>query len=612
MKNSISVEPRLLAALDDRGYKTLTPVQEAVLTEEMIGRDAIVSAQTGSGKTIAFGLSISSEVLRKNSETSTPEMPAVLIVAPTRELALQVKAELEWLYSNTSIAISSCVGGMDMRAERKSLAKRPDIVLGTPGRLKDHIERGFLNLSSLKVVVLDEADEMLKLGFREELEFILSNTPKTRRTVLFSATISKGIEKLAERYQKNALRISTISKDEQHHDIQYRAIKVAARDNEHAIMNILRYYDAKNALVFCGTRATVNHLTARLNNRGFSVVSLSGELSQKERTHALQSMRDGRSAVCVATDVAARGIDLPNLELVIHADLPKNQDSLLHRSGRTGRAGKKGVSILMVSSTATKKVQRLLESAKIKALWDNPPNPEDILNRDNERLLSDPIFEKTSTDEEKIIISALITKYSPEIIAGALVRKFRTNKFAPDEILSIEENPGKKVDRDDFKNGVWLRLSVGRDQKAEPRWILPTIIRVSKIDKKDIGSIQIYKEETLVELNPKVLSKFMTSLGKNNELEPGLTVTKVDSQLNSSRTKVLPKLTIKEAPLDSSRTKVLSKLTIKEAPQMEGNSKERRKARRAQVRDSIEKDDQSESITVITQIEETNSKKKKF
>ena len=316
MKNSINVEPRLAAALDARGYKTLTPVQEAVLAEEMKGRDAIVSAQTGSGKTIAFGLYVSNEILKKEKENITPKLPAVLIVAPTRELALQVKTELEWLYVNTEISISSCVGGMDMRTERRSLQKSPDIVLGTPGRLKDHIERGFLNLSSLKVVVLDEADEMLKLGFRDELEFILGSTPKVRRTVLFSATISKGIEKLAERYQNNALRISTISKNEQHHDIQYRAITVAARDNEHAIMNILRYYDAKNALVFCGTRATMNHLTARLNNRGFSVVSLSGELSQKERTHALQSMRDGRSKVCVATDVAARGIDLPNLELV--------------------------------------------------------------------------------------------------------------------------------------------------------------------------------------------------------------------------------------------------------------------------------------------------------
>ena len=570
MKNSTTVEPRLASALDSRGYTTLTPVQEAVLDIKVVGRDAIVSAQTGSGKTIAFGLSVSPDILDKQDETLALKLPAVLVVAPTRELALQVKAELVWLYSNTEVSISSCVGGMDMRTERRNLAMCPNIVLGTPGRLKDHIERGFLNLSAAKVVVLDEADEMLKLGFREELEFILNSTPKERRTVLFSATISKGIEKLAERYQKNAVRISTISKNEQHHDIQYRAITVSTRDTEHAIMNVLRYYDAKNALVFCGTRATVNHLTARLNNRGFSVVSLSGELSQKERTHALQSMRDGRSKVCVATDVAARGIDLPNLELVIHADLPKNQESLLHRSGRTGRAGKKGVSILMVAPTILKKAQRLLDSTGITASWEGPPTPDEILKRDNERLLTDPLFDEKPTDDEKIAITSLINKYSPEEIAGALVRKCRSNKFAPDEILTVDGKLDKKLGREDFKNGVWLRLSVGKNKKVEPRWLLPTIIRISKIDKKDIGSIRIQDEETLVELNPSIIEKFMSSLGKNNELETGLTFTLV---------KPLPK----KPP-----TKKVPYEKISQPQQIEGNSKQRRKARRAQDRDTTQ------------------------
>ena len=593
MKNSISVEPRLASALNARGYKTLTPVQVAVLASEMLGRDAIVSAQTGSGKTIAFGLSISTDVLTKERASSTPKSPVALIVAPTRELALQVKTELMWLYANSEISIASCVGGMDMRTERRDLAKKPDIVLGTPGRLKDHIERGFLDLSLLKVAVLDEADEMLKLGFRDELEFILSSTPTGRRTVLYSATISKGIEKLAERYQHNAIRVSTISKNEQHHDIQYRAISVAPRDNEHAIMNVLRFYDAKNALVFCATRATVNHLTARLNNRGFSVVSLSGELSQKERTHALQSMRDGRSKVCVATDVAARGIDLPNLELVIHADLPKNKESLLHRSGRTGRAGKKGVSILMVSSTTTKKTQRLLDNAQIKAVWELPPKPEEILRRDNERLLNDPIFNELSTDDEISVISSLIEKYSLEKIAGALVRKFRTEKFAPDEILNIEESTDKKIVRDDFKNGVWLRLSVGRNQKAEPRWILPTIIRVSKINKKDIGSIRIQDEETLVELNPKIISKFMNSLDKNNELEPGLTVTLVDSLSNVSTTEIKSDTNTTQQPLK------------------EGNSKQRRKARRAQDRDTTKSFENTQPLFTTSNNDKTKSNNKK-
>ena len=200
------------------------------------------------------------------------------------------------------------------------------------------MERSVNLSSSLIPGLFDEADEILNLGFRKELEYILSQTPKEKRTLLFSATISKGIEKLASKYQNNALRISTIKNNKQHLDIKYHAIKTSSRNIEYAIMNILRYHESKKSLVFCGTRANVNHLTSRLNNRGFLVVSISGELSQKERLNALRSIKNGHSKVCVATDVAARGIDLPNLDLVIHADLPKTKESLVHRSGRTGRA----------------------------------------------------------------------------------------------------------------------------------------------------------------------------------------------------------------------------------------------------------------------------------
>lgn len=567
METLTNVAPELAAALNSRGFKTLTPVQEAVLQTETFGRDAIVSAQTGSGKTVAFGLSISSLVLTAANDNSSENFPTALIIAPTRELALQVKTELEWLYANTRVSISSCVGGMDMRAERRNLSQNPTIILGTPGRLKDHIERGFLNLSMLKVAVLDEADEMLKLGFRDELEFILGSTPKNRTTILFSATISKGIEKLAERYQRNALRISTINKNEQHLDIQYRAVLAPSRDQEHGIMNVLRYYDAKNALVFCGTRATVNHLTTRLNNRGFSVVSLSGELSQKERTSALKSMREGRSKVCVATDVAARGIDLPNLELVIHADLPKNQESLLHRSGRTGRAGKKGISILMVEPNAKRKVDRLLENAQIKATWEVPPKPDEILNRDNDRLLEDPIFKKIPTEEEEGLISSIIEKHSPEKIAGALVQMYRKDKFAPDEISDFNQGNDRKAVSSNFvgDNPTWIKLSVGHNQKADPGQLLATLIKVGKINKRDIGEIKISKNETNIEINQKALAKIMQSVGKNNELEKGININTINKNSEKSQ------------PEDPTP--------------LAGNSKQRRIHRRARERDNNSKTD---------------------
>jgi ATP-dependent RNA helicase DeaD len=330
----------LADALAKQGYDKLTPVQSEVSKEEFEISDLLVSAQTGSGKTVGFGIAIAPTILKGKDSFERASAPLALIIAPTRELAMQVKRELTWLYSMAGATIASCVGGMDMRDERRSLERGSHIVVATPGRLRDHIRRGSINLSQIKAVVLDEADEMLDLGFREDLEFILSEAPKDRRTLMFSATVPRAIVNLAKSYQKDAIRITTVSDTKQHADIEYIAMNVSPRDGENAIINALRYYEAPNALVFCNTRAMVNRLTSRLSNRGFSVVALSGELSQSERTHALQAMRDGRARVCVATDVAARGIDLPNLDLVVHAELPQNHETMLHRSGRTGRAGR--------------------------------------------------------------------------------------------------------------------------------------------------------------------------------------------------------------------------------------------------------------------------------
>ena len=356
----LGIAAPLAAALAAKGYATLTPVQLAVLAPEAAGRDALVSAQTGSGKTVAFGIAFADELLRGADKLLYADTPMALVIAPTRELALQVARELEWLYAGAEARIATCVGGMDYRTEKRALERGAHIVVGTPGRLRDHIERRSLDLSGLRAVVLDEADEMLDLGFREDLEFILGAAPAERRTLMFSATVPKDIARLAQDFQRDALRIQTAGEARQHVDIEYRALSVAARDREHAIFNLLRFYESRTALVFCKTRANVNHLLARMGNRGFQVVALSGELSQQERTHALQALRDGRARVCIATDVAARGIDLPGLELVIHADLPSNSETLLHRSGRTGRAGKKGVSALIVAPAEFKKAQRLL------------------------------------------------------------------------------------------------------------------------------------------------------------------------------------------------------------------------------------------------------------
>ncbi|MER8922049.1 DEAD/DEAH box helicase [Mesorhizobium sp. M0802] len=548
MSNFEAIVPALAEALEKRGYTELTPVQKAVL--ELGESDALVSAQTGSGKTVAFGLALAPTLLGSAERFDQAGAPLALAVAPTRELALQVMRELQWLYAPTGATVASCVGGMDMRSERRVLERGAHIVVGTPGRLRDHITRNSLDMSALKAVVLDEADEMLDLGFREDLEFILDAAPAQRRTLMFSATVPRSIATLAQGYQRDAVRISAGGEEKQHLDIEYRALNVAYPDRENAIINVLRFYEAKNALVFCNTRAAVNHLTARFNNRNFSVVALSGELSQNERTHALQAMRDGRAKVCIATDVAARGIDLPNLELVIHADLPTNPETLLHRSGRTGRAGRKGVSALIVPNGARKRTERLLQNAGLKATWASPPSADDVIKRDDERILADPAFEEPIAEDERGFIDALLARHGAEQVAAAFVRQCRASRSAPEELTDVapftpsrDKPAGEKFERrdeapsrrDDFGDSVWFSLSIGRKQNAEPRWLIPMLCRTGNISKREIGSIKMQQDETYVQIAADWADRFLAAIGPDKKLQGNIVVKRLDGTPDLSR-----------------------------------------------------------------------------
>jgi len=514
-------------ALAAQGYDTMTPVQDAVIAPELDGADLLVSAQTGSGKTVAFGMAIAPTLLGDQTTFGRAAAPLALVIAPTRELAMQVSRELTWLYAKAGAVVTTCVGGMDTRTERRALDRGAHIVVATPGRLCDHIKRNNIDLTDIRAVVLDEADEMLDLGFREDLEFILGESPETRRTLMFSATVPAAIAQLAKGYQRNAQRVSVVSDGKQHSDIEYRALTVNPRDTENAILNILRFYEAKNAIVFCNTRAAVAHLTTRLTNRNFSVVALSGELSQQERTNALQSLRDGRARVCVATDVAARGIDLPNLELVIHADLPSNADTLLHRSGRTGRAGRKGVSALIVPPKMRSKATRLLGWAKLSVEWALPPSASEVNAADQERLLNDEAWTTPAPEDAIEFVGTLVERYSPEQLATAFVNLYRSRGSAPEEL----SNPGdgkENAPRMEFGKSIWFTVSTGRNDGAEPRTILPMLCRVADLTRDDIGAIRVQPRHSYVEVAEGAVPKLVNALGPDMKAEDGVTLTRLD------------------------------------------------------------------------------------
>ena len=561
-----ATHPALSRALAEREYTIPTPVQEAVVEEGVQERDLLVSAQTGSGKTIAFGMAMADTLMEGAETLGRAGDPLALIIAPTRELALQVQRELSWLYHYAGARIVSCVGGMDPGRERRELSDGAHIVVGTPGRLRDHLERRALKVSSLKAVVLDEADEMLDMGFREDLQFILETTPETRRTLLFSATLPKAIVTLATHYQKDALRIAARGETAAHADIEYRAMRIAGNKIERAVVNLLRFMDPPGALVFCNTRNAVRHMEAQLTERGFSCVALSGELSQSERNHALQALRDGRAKVCVATDVAARGIDLPSLSLVIHADLPNDAQVMQHRSGRTGRAGKKGVSVLLVPPSRRRKAEEMLGRAKVTATWGNAPSADDIRKVDHERLLANPLLTEGASEDELVLADELLASSDSRQVAAAFVKMYRAGLPAPEEIedepfqrdsrppkdhkarqdTPRQDGPREKREfkpredrpREDrgpreerprphrtegaphprthergaapgqMENGVWFRLNVGRERNADPKWLLPEICRQGELTKKDIGAIRVFEMETLFQVAPEAAPKF--------------------------------------------------------------------------------------------------------
>jgi ATP-dependent RNA helicase DeaD len=548
-----TTSPPLARALAERSYDRPTPVQIAVLAEEAVDRDLLVSAQTGSGKTVAYGLAIAKNLLGGVERLQRAAAPLALVVAPTRELALQVHRELAWLYQYAGGHVVSCVGGMDPRREQRELAAGAHIVVGTPGRLCDHLRRGHLDTSELRAVILDEADEMLNLGFREDMEFILKTTPDTRRTLLFSATFPRGIVTLAKQHQRQAFRIEVAGDEGGHADIEYRAIRIAPDDVEHAVVNVLRFFESPTALVFCNTRDAVRHLQAALLERGFSAVALSGELTQNERTQALQALRDGRSRVCVATDVAARGIDLPSLDLVIHADLPKDAEVMQHRSGRTGRAGRKGVSILLVPPARKRRAELLLNLSGTDATWGTPPQADEIRKLDHARLLQDAMFTEEATADDVILARALLAERSAEDIATALARLYRARLPSPEDILDPGEGSGRSRDhhdrevrtsrRDDRRIGlrskteksssrhgmaeasVWFRAAIGRRKNAEARWLLPMICRRGGIDRRDIGAIRILDTTTEFEISERVAESFAVKIRRpdkedNIRIEP--------------------------------------------------------------------------------------------
>jgi ATP-dependent RNA helicase DeaD len=427
--------PELASALAKKGYHTLTPVQQSVLDPELVGRDLRISSQTGSGKTVAIGFLLRSALSPATLTKSTIARPQALVIEPTRELAKQVYDELSWLYAPLKLRIAAVAGGSSYRDEHRALAASPAIVVGTPGRLLDHLNRGGIEAVDVGAVVLDEADRMLDLGFRDELEAILEKAPPGHRTHLVSATFARDVAALADRVQDNPRRIEATPLGSANRDIDHIIYLVHPQERVDALINVLLHHQEEQTLVFARTRADVAEIARELQQAGFASGSLSGEMDQDARNRALAAFKRGDIRALIATDVAARGIDVQDIARVIQVDPPTDPDTYTHRSGRTGRAGRKGVSAVLVAPAGLRRASSLLQRARVKFRIEPIPTAATIREAQDARWLT----ELTADDEREI--PERVQKQVQRIVESGL-----TERALAHLIISVRRATGEPRD----------------------------------------------------------------------------------------------------------------------------------------------------------------------
>ena len=370
-----AVPTMLRPALERRGFTGLTAVQSAILAADDGRRDLRITSQTGSGKTVALGF-----VCHRDLADPDRDGPTTLVIAPTRELAAQVNEELSWLFADVrGVRCEVVTGGTSITRERQQLHKKPTVIVGTPGRLLDHIRNGALVLKSVRQLVLDEADQMLDLGFKDELDAILQELPAARRTHLVSATFPAAVKALADRFQRDALLVAGTPAGAAHGDIEHVALKVGARDHYAVLVNLLLLAGEDRTLVFVRTREDTQALADKLAGDGFLAMPIHGELAQAQRTRTLQAFKRGTIHTLIATDVAARGLDIADVTAVVNVDPPIDAETYVHRSGRTGRAGQKGTSYMLVMKSREMRMRRLYQFAKVTPKWIGSPGAEEVL-----------------------------------------------------------------------------------------------------------------------------------------------------------------------------------------------------------------------------------------
>ncbi len=538
------VGPALASALAAKGYDTLTPVQEAVLDETLEGRDLRITSQTGSGKTIAIGFAVRDLLDDLTAQYGGPAKPRVLVLAPTRELAKQVADELTWLYAPLRVRVAAVTGGAGYLDQKRALASNPSVIVATPGRLRDALERGKIDASTLAAVVLDEADSMLDLGFREDLDAILAMLPSERRSHLVSATFAGDVISLADRFQRDPVHVQGSRLGDAHADIEHVVHLVEPSQRIDALINLLLADEDAKSLVFCRTRADVARTAGELTEAGFVVRTLSGEMEQPERDRALAAFRQGGVQALVATDVAARGIDVRDIARVIQVEPPTDVETYTHRSGRTGRAGKQGTSVLFVAPSHYRTISRGLERAKIAHSVEPIPRPDAIQRAREEKLVAwlaregdgEAIDPHAVSIADRIVKNgAVVTSLARLIEKAGLHGPTRARDVRPITPSRPDIAPkaaGGKGGAAKAQAGaagwVTFRVTWGGLHGADARRLLAMTCRRGNIRGSDVGAIRIESGYSLVEVARPLADAFEAAVGPPDPRNPKVRMTRVD------------------------------------------------------------------------------------
>jgi len=497
---ALGVSADVLKALTELGFEEPTPIQDQAIPALMEGRDMMAQAQTGTGKTAAFALPI---IERLSGSTPGPE---ALVLAPTRELAVQVAEAIHRFGKFRGVDVVAVYGGQPIDRQLRALSRPVDVVVGTPGRLMDHMRRETLKLGQVRFVVLDEADEMLDMGFVEDIEMILAALPKERQTALFSATLPKRILDLSARFLNNPMTIKVAPEQVSIPRITQSYYDVVPRAKVEALTRILDLEDPTSAMVFCRTKVEVDDVTQALQGRGYAAEAIHGDLSQMMRDRVMARFRAATATLLIATDVAARGLDVEQVSHVINFSMPGDAESYVHRIGRTGRAGRAGEAISLVTPREKRLLRWIERHMGQRIEQRRVPTASDVASAQRERLAAtlQEIIETQELTSAAALVDELATNYDPSVIAAAAISMLITAEPEQDEMPISATGAERGM--------VRLFLNVGSKDGLRPSDVVGAIANEAKIPGKAIGVIEIKETYSFVEIPENLVSRVVAAL----------------------------------------------------------------------------------------------------